>query len=136
MNNTIDYKRLYELSIIEKEELLNNINEFKKNIEELEFIDRNNVSIYYEIDNIEFYLNFSWEFVHYNEDEYEAKIDVYAEDCQQWINGINHPYFPNAEEMREIKAKIEDIISEDYFSYGLSEWIEGQRPDRDYYNEY
>ena len=36
MNNTIDYKRLYELSIIEKEELLNNINEFKKNIEELE----------------------------------------------------------------------------------------------------
>jgi len=35
MDNTIDYKRLYELSIIEKEELLNNINEFKKNIEEL-----------------------------------------------------------------------------------------------------
>jgi hypothetical protein len=36
MNNTIDYKRLYELSIIEKEELLNNINELKKNIQELE----------------------------------------------------------------------------------------------------
>jgi len=35
MDNTIDYKRLYELSIIEKEELLNNINEFKKNIEDL-----------------------------------------------------------------------------------------------------
>ena len=36
MDNTINYKRLYELSIIEKEEILNNINELKKNIEELE----------------------------------------------------------------------------------------------------
>jgi len=33
MDNTIDYKRLYELSIIEKEELLNNIEELKINLE-------------------------------------------------------------------------------------------------------
>jgi hypothetical protein len=38
--------------------------------------------------------------------------------------------------MREVKSKIEDVISEDYFSYGLMEWIEGKRPDADYFNEY
>lgn len=106
------------------------------NIEELEFIDRNNVSIYYEIDNIEFYLNFSWEFVNYNEDEYEAKIDVYAEDCQQWINGINHPYFPNAEEMREVKSAIEDVVLQDLIYYGIDEYIESRELDEDYFNEY
>ena len=36
MDNTIDFKRLYELSIIEKEELLKKIDEYKQNIEELQ----------------------------------------------------------------------------------------------------
>ena len=30
------------------------------NLEELEFIDQNNVCLYYEIDKIEFHLNFTW----------------------------------------------------------------------------
>ena len=106
------------------------------NIEELEFIDRNNVCLYYELDNVEFHLNFSWEFSHYNEDEYEAKIDVYAEDCQQWINGINHPYFPNAEEMREVKSAIEDVVLQDLIYYGIDEYIESRELDEDYFNEY
>lgn len=106
------------------------------NIEDIEFIDRNNVCIYYELDNIEFHLNFSWEFVHYNEDEYEAKIDVYAEDCQQWINGVCHPYFPTKQEMREVKSAIEDIVLEDLIYYGIDEYIESRELDEDYYNEY
>ncbi len=35
MDNLIDYKRLYELSIIEKETLLNKINEYENKINEL-----------------------------------------------------------------------------------------------------
>jgi hypothetical protein len=106
------------------------------NIEDIEFIDRNNVCIYYELDNIEFHLNFSWEFISYNEDEYEAKIDVYAEDCQQWINGVCHPYFPTKQEMREVKSAIEDIVLEDLIYYGIDEYIESRELDEDYFNEY
>jgi hypothetical protein len=105
-------------------------------IEDIEFIDRNNVCLYYELDNIEFHLNFSWEFINYNEDECEAKIDVYAEDCQQWINGINHPYFPNAEEMREVKSAIEDIVLQDLIYYGIDEYIESRELDDEYFKEY
>jgi len=106
------------------------------NIEDIEFIDRNNVCLYYELDDIEFHLNFRWEFVYYNEDEYEAKIDVYAEDCQQWINGICHPYFPNNQEMLSAKAEIEDIVLQDLIYYGIDDYIESQELDDDYYNEY
>jgi hypothetical protein len=105
------------------------------NIEDIEFIDRNNVCIYYELDNIEFHLNFSWEFVHYNEDEGEAKIDVYAEDCQQWINGVCHSYFPSSEEMREVKSAIEDIVLDDLIYYGIDEWLESRELDDEYFNE-
>jgi len=35
MDTSIDYKRLYELSIIEKETLLNKINDCEKKINEL-----------------------------------------------------------------------------------------------------
>jgi len=103
-------------------------------IEDLE-VETGTALLHEEIDGVEFILNFGWNFISHVE-EGDTKIDVYCEDGVQYINGVPHPYFPNAEEMREIKAKIEDVISEDYFSYGLSEWIEGQRPDRDYYNEY
>jgi hypothetical protein len=105
------------------------------NIEELEFIDQKNVCLYYEIDNIEFHLNFTWEFFHYNEDEGEAKIDVYAENCEQYINGVCHPYFPSSEEMREVKSAIEDIVLQDLIYYGIDEWLESRELDDEYFNE-
>ena len=105
------------------------------NLEELEFIDQNNLCLYYEIDKIQFHLNFTWEFSHYNEDEGEGKIDVYAEDCQQWINGVCHPYFPTNQEMREVKSAIEDIVLQDMNGYGLDEWLESRELDDNYFDE-
>ena len=105
------------------------------NIEELEFIDRNNLCLYYEIDKIEFHLNFTWEFFYYNEEDGEAKIDVYAENCEQYINGVCHPYFPSSEEMREVKSAIEDIVLQDLNGYGIDEWLESRELDDEYFNE-
>lgn len=106
------------------------------NLEELEFIDQNNLSLSYEIDKIEFYLNFTWEFSNYNQEDGEGKIEVYAEDCQQWINGICHPYFPSSEEMREVKSAIEDIVLKDLNGYGIDEWLESKELYDDYFDEY
>ena len=105
------------------------------NIEELEFIDQNNLSLYYKIDKIEFCLFFNWEFASHNQETEEATIDVYAEDCEQWINGICHPYFPSIEEMREVKSAIEDVVLEDVNNYGLDEWLESRELDDEYFNE-
>jgi len=106
------------------------------NIEELEWIDQNNLSLYYEIDKIEFCLFFTWEFASHNQETQETRIEVYADDCEQWINGICHPYFPSSEEMREVKSAIEDVVLEDVNNYGLDEWLESRELDEEYFNEY
>lgn len=106
------------------------------NIEELEWIDQNNLSLYCEIDKIEFCLFFTWEFSSHNQETQETRIEVYAEDCEQWINGICHPYFPSIEEMREVKSAIEDIVLQDLIYYGINEWLESRELDEDYFNEY
>jgi hypothetical protein len=80
-------------------------------------------------------LNFTWEFSHYNEEDYEAKIDVYAENCEQYINGVCHPYFPTNQEMREVKSAIEDIVLQDLIYYGIDEWLESRELDDEYFNE-
>jgi hypothetical protein len=105
------------------------------NIEDIEFIDQNNVCLYYEIDNIEFHLNFIWEFETYNEEEGEATIYVYADDCEQYINGVRHPYFPSKEEIYEVKLAIEDIVLQDLIYYGIDKWLESRELDEDYFNE-
>jgi hypothetical protein len=105
------------------------------NIEELEWIDQNNLSLYCEIDKIEFCLFFNWEFASHNQETQETRIEVYAEDCEQWINGICHPYFPSIEEMREVKSAIEDIVLQDLIYYGINEWLESRELDDDYFNE-
>lgn len=105
------------------------------NIEELEWIDQNNLSLYCEIDKIEFCLFFTWEFASHNQETQETRIEVYAEDCEQWINGICHPYFPSIEEMREVKSAIEDVVLQDLIYYGINEWLESRELDNDYFNE-
>jgi len=67
-------------------------------IEDLE-VQIGTALLHEEIDGVEFIINFGWCFISHV-DEGDTKIDVYCEDGEQWINGIRHPYFPNAEEMQ------------------------------------
>ncbi len=106
----------------------------KMNIKELEFTDPNNLC-YHDIENdVEFCMFFNWEFNSYNASLNEATIYVSAYDCEQWINGVKHAYFPNAEELIEVKKAIENVVFQDLNGYGLGEWLDSR--DQINFNEY
>jgi hypothetical protein len=104
-------------------------------IENLEFTDQNNLC-YGEIKNdVELCLFFNWEFNTFNYVSNEATIDVYAYDCEQWINGVRSAYIPTVEEMNEVKQAIENVVFQDLNGYGITEFIESQEIEKDF-NEY
>jgi hypothetical protein len=103
-------------------------------IENLEFMDPNNLC-YHDLENdVEFCLFFNWEFNSYNADLNEATIHVSSYDCEQWINGVKSVYIPNDSELLEVKKVIENKIFQDLQSYGIDEWLDSR--DQFNYNDY
>lgn len=114
--------------------IINTFKFSKMKIENLEFTDPNNLCYYNMENEVEFCLFFNWEFNSYNANLNEATIHVTPFDCEQWINGVKHAYFPNAEEMREVKKAIENVVFQDLQSYGIDEWLDSR--DLVNFNEY
>ena len=103
-------------------------------IENLEFMDPNNLC-YHDLENdVEYCLFFNWEFNSYNADLNEATIHVSPYDCEQWINDVRSAYIPNDSELLEVKKVIENKIFQDLQSYGIDEWLDSR--DQFNYNDY
>jgi len=101
------------------------------NLEDLE-VQKYTASIWYEVDHIEFILDFEWNFVSYDMETGECVVDVSLEKGEQWINGVCHPFTPNKDELKEIITAIEDYILEDPERFNVLEWEENNK---DYWNE-
>ena len=101
------------------------------NLEDLE-VNKYTASIWYEIDHIEFILDFEWSFVAFDEETNECLVDVWLEKGEQWINGVCHPFTPNTDELKEIIMAIEDSILEDPERFDVCQW---EMDNRDYYND-
>lgn len=95
-------------------------------------VQKYTASIGYEIDHIEFMLDFEWNFVSYDMETGECIVDVSLEKGEQWINGVCHPFTPNKDELKEIITAIEDYILEDPERFNVLEWEENNR---DFYND-
>ena len=95
-------------------------------------VQKYTASIGYEIDHIEFMLDFEWSFVSYDEETGECIVDVSLENGEQWINGVCHPFTPNKDELKEIITAIEDYILEYPERFGVLAWEEDNK---DYWNE-
>jgi hypothetical protein len=95
-------------------------------------VEKNKAELYYEINRVEFCLEFGWNFECFNEDPDDKRISVYLESGVQWVNGFQHPYFPNRDEMNEITTAIENIVFEDPSRYGIDDWLEIEK---DFYSE-
>ena len=101
------------------------------NLEDLE-VQKYTASIWYEVDHIEFILDFEWNFVSYDMETGECVVDVSLEKGEQWINDVCHPFTPNKDELKEIITAIEDYILEDPERFNVLEWEEDNK---DYWNE-
>ena len=88
--------------------------------------------LWYEVGNIEFIVNFEWNFVSFDEETNDCIVDVSFENGEQWFNNVCHPFTPNKDELKEIITAIEDYIIEDPERFGVMEWEENNR---DFYNE-
>lgn len=103
-------------------------------IENLEFMDPNNLC-YHDIENdVEFCLFFNWEFNSYNANLNTATLHVTPYDCEQWINGVRSDYIPTVKEMIEVTQAIENKIFQDLQSHGLDEWLDSR--DQINFNDY
>jgi hypothetical protein len=103
-------------------------------IENLEFMDPNNLC-YHDLENdVEYCLFFNWEFNSYNANLNTATIHVSPYDCEQWINGVKSAYIPNDSELLEVKKVIENKIFQDLQSHGLDEWLDSR--DQINFNDY
>lgn len=103
-------------------------------IENLEFMDPNNLC-YHDIENeVEFCLFFNWEFNSYNASLNTATLHVTPYDCEQWINDVRSAYIPTVQEMIEVTRAIENVIFQDLNGYGLGEWLDSR--DQINFNEY
>lgn len=103
-------------------------------IENLEFMDPNNLC-YHDIENdVEFCMFFNWEFNSYNANLNTATLHVTPYDCEQWINGVRSVYIPIDSELLEVKKVIENKIYQDLNGYGLGEWLDSK--DQINFNEY
>jgi hypothetical protein len=103
-------------------------------IENLEFMDPNNLC-YHDIENdVEFCMFFNWEFNSYNANLNTATLHVTPYDCEQWINGVKSAYIPTVQEMIEVTQAIENVVFQDLNGYGLGEWLDSR--DQINFNEY
>ena len=103
-------------------------------IENLEFMDPNNLC-YHDLENdVEYCLFFNWEFNSYNANLNTATLHVEPYDCEQWINGVRSAYIPTVQEMIEVTQAIENVIFQDLQSYGIDEWLDSR--DLVNFNEY
>lgn len=103
-------------------------------IENLEFMDPNNLCYHHIENGVEYCLFFNWEFNSYNADLNTATIHVTPYDCEQWINDVRSAYIPNDSELLEVKKAIENKVFQDLQSYGINEWLDSR--DQFNYNEY
>lgn len=95
-------------------------------------IEKYTACLWYEVGNIEFIVNFEWNFVSFDEETNDCVVDVSFENGEQWFNNVCHPFTPNKDELKEIITAIEDYIIEDPERFGVMEWEENNR---DFYNE-
>lgn len=95
-------------------------------------IEKYTACLWYEVGNIEFIVNFEWNFVSFDEETNDCIVDVSFENGEQWFNNVCHPFTPNKDELKEIITAIEDYIIEDPERFGVMEWEENNR---DFYNE-
>ena len=66
----------------------------------------------------------------YNDNEVFCEIDFI--DCSQIINKIEHPYFLNIDDLKEVKQMVIEPVESDPFTYGLQDTIDA---DFDFFNE-
>ena len=103
-------------------------------IENLEFMDPNNLCYHHIENDVEYCLFFNWEFNSYNANLNTATLHVTPYDCEQWINDVRSAYIPNDNELLEVKKAIENKVFQDLQSYGIDEWLDSR--DQFNYNEY
>ena len=101
------------------------------NLEDLQ-VEKYTASLWYEVDRIEFILDFEWSFTSFDEDTNETTVSVWLENGYQWHNNICHPFTPNKDELKEIITAIEDSILEDPERFGVCQWEEDNK---EYYND-
>jgi hypothetical protein len=95
-------------------------------------VQKYTASIWYEVDHIEFILDFEWIFTSFDEETNETTVGIWLDKGQQWINNICHDYTPTTDELKEIKTAIEDSILEDPERFDVCQW---HLDNKEYYNE-